>query len=363
MSATRYKILERLGGGGQAEVFRGIAETIQGFRKGVAIKRVLPHLTSNPQFVAMFLDEARLSLFLQHANVVQVFDISKAEDGTYFLVMEYVDGCDLKALIEHEVRSARTANIALCLYIVKEACKGLHYAHTLEHPESREPLNIVHRDVSPPNIMLSKNGEVKVVDFGLAKANSQVEDTDQGVVKGKFSYLAPETAHGDEVDARADVFALGIILWEMLTERRLFLADTPLDTVKLVRTARIPSIIAINPNVDPSLDAIVRKALARDREHRYPTAADLADDLVGYLFEKNMKATAKDVAMAVAEIKAHRAVRASPRATLIDALIKDEINQLTSIVAEEIRAPLRGADDDDGEIVDTKGWASDLGDD
>ncbi len=361
MSATRYKILERLGGGGQAEVFRGIAETIQGFRKAVAIKRVLPHLTSNPQFVAMFLDEARLSLFLQHANVVQVFDISKAEDGTYFLVMEFVDGCDLKALIEHEKHNNRSANIALCLYIVKEACKGLHYAHQLEHPESREPLHIVHRDVSPPNIMLSKNGEVKVVDFGLAKANSQVEDTDQGVVKGKFSYLAPETAHGEEVDARADVFALGIILWEMLTERRLFLADTPLETVKLVRAARIPSIIAINPNVDPALDAIVRKALARERDKRYPTAADLADDLVGYLFSKEMKATAKDVSMAVAEIRAASALRASPKASLIDALIKDEINQLTSIVAEEIRAkPLEASD---GEMVDTKGWASDLGDD
>jgi len=342
-------------------VFRGVAESIQGFRKAVAIKRVLPHLTSNPQFVRMFLDEARLSLFLQHANIVQVFDISKAEDGTYFLVMEFVDGCDLKALIEHEKLNNRSANIPLCLYIVIEACKGLHYAHQLEHPESRELLHIVHRDVSPPNIMLSKNGEVKVVDFGLAKANSQVEDTDQGVVKGKFSYLAPETAHGEEVDERADVFALGIILWEMLTERRLFLADTPLDTVKLVRAARIPSIIAINPNVDPELDTIVRKALTRDRDDRYSTAADLGDALSTYLFSKEMKATAKDVSLAVAEIKVAKAIRASPKASLIDALIKDEINQLTSLVAEEIKAPSSASND--GETVDTKGWASDLGDD
>jgi len=155
---ARYTILERLGGGGQAEVFKGFAESIQGFKKPVAIKRVLPNLTTNELFVRMFLDEARLSLFLQHANVVQVFDISKADDGTYFLVMEFVDGCDLKALIDHEISNKRSANIALVLHIVIECCKGLHYAHTLEHPETGAPLKIVHRDVSPPNVLLSYSG-------------------------------------------------------------------------------------------------------------------------------------------------------------------------------------------------------------
>ncbi len=357
---TKYTILERLGGGGQAEVFRGVAETMQGFKKSVAIKRVLPHLTSNPQFVAMFLDEARLSLFLQHANVVQVFDISKAPDGTYFLVMEFVDGCDLKAFIEHEVRHTRSASISLSLFILVECCKGLHYAHTLEHPETGVPLNIVHRDVSPPNIMLSKNGEVKVVDFGLAKANSQVEITDEGVVKGKFSYLSPEVTEGLEVDARTDVFALGIILWEMLTGRRLFLADTPHETVSLVREARVPSIIALNPNVDPELDTIVRKALARDRDARYPTAADLGEALSGFLFSHEMKATSRDVAVMVREIRADRARRASPKASLIDALVKDEINKLTSLIAEEIAA--KPLDHSEGEMVDPEAWAADLGD-
>ncbi|MEO8705302.1 MAG: serine/threonine-protein kinase [Kofleriaceae bacterium] len=358
MAASRYTILERLGGGGQAEVFRGVSESMQGFKKSVAIKRVLPHLTTNPQFVAMFLDEARLSLHLQHANIVQVFDISRAEDGTYFLVMEFVDGCDLKALIAHEIANTRSANIPLCLHVTIESCKGLHYAHMLDHPETRQHLGIVHRDVSPPNIMLSKNGEVKVVDFGLAKANSQVESTDEGVVKGKFSYLAPETTLGLEVDARADVFALGIILWELLTERRLFLADSPHATVELVRQARIPSIIALNPNVDVELDTIVRKALAKDRDNRYESAADLGDALSGYLFSHGLKATSKDVALAVHEIRSAKALRSSPRASLIDALIKDEINQLTSLVAEEIKAkPLEHSD---GEVIDLKGWASEL---
>lgn len=359
--SSRYRILERLGGGGQAEVFRGIAESIQGFKKAVAIKRVLPNLTSNPQFVAMFLDEARLSLHLQHANVVQVFDISRADDGTYFLVMEFVDGCDLKALWEHEIRNTRSANIPLVLHVVIESCKGLHYAHLLEHPDTRQPLGIVHRDVSPPNIMLSKNGEVKVVDFGLAKANSQLEVTDEGVVKGKFSYLAPETTEGLTIDARADVFALGILLWEMLTERRLFVADTPHATVELVRQARIPSIIALNPNIDLELDAIVRKALARDRDERFQSAGELGDALTGYLFANGLKATSKDVALAVREIRADRALRASPKATLIDALVKDEINKLTSLVAEEIATG--PAEPFEGDVVNTKEWATDLIDD
>ena len=362
----KYTMLERLGGGGQAEVYRGLAESLEGFKRVVAIKRVLPNLTSNPRFVAMFLDEARLSLFLQHANIVQVFDISTAADGTYFLAMEYVDGCDLKALIEHEIQNGRSANIALVLYIVIECCKGLHYAHSAEHPETHAPLRIVHRDVSPPNVMLSKNGEVKVVDFGLAKANSQIEITDEGVVKGKFSYLAPETATGLTVDARADVFALGIMLLEMLTERRLFLGDTPHETVELIRRARIPSITAINPSVDRELEGVVRKALARNREDRYETAADLGEALTTYLFSHGLKATARDVSLAVRAVQAARARRASPGAALADALIKDEIQKLTQDVAEELAASPRLATTTLSGIegfVDTKDWADLLGDD
>ncbi|MGE3767660.1 MAG: serine/threonine protein kinase [Kofleriaceae bacterium] len=355
----RYTVLERLGGGGQAEVFKGTMESIQGFKKAVAIKRVLPHLTANPQFVAMFLDEARLSLFLQHANVVQVFDISKAADGTYFLVMEYVDGIDLKGLIAHHAQS-QTKDLALTLHIINESCKGLHYAHNLEHPHTGKPLGIVHRDISPPNIMLSKNGEVKVVDFGLAKADSQVENTDEGVIKGKFSYLAPEAIMGLELDARADVFALGIITWEMLTGWRLFSGETPHKTVELVKAARIPSITALNPNVDPELETIVRKALARDRDERYQTAAAFADDIMHYLFSHEIKVTSRNVAAAVREAKAAKELAASPRQSLIQALISDEVAKMTSLVAEEIAASKLPADESVGETVDTKNWASNL---
>jgi eukaryotic-like serine/threonine-protein kinase len=351
----RYTVLERLGGGGQAEVFKGISETMQGFKKSVAIKRVLPNLTTNDQFVAMFLDEARLSLFLQHANIVQVFDISKAEDGTYFLVMEYVDGCDLKALISHFGGGGKQLDIGLTLYIMIEAAKGLNYAHQLENPQTGHKLHIVHRDVSPPNIMMSKNGEVKVVDFGLAKAASQVEITDEGVVKGKFAYLSPEAALGQPVDARTDVFALGIITWEMLTGRRLFYADDPHATIKMVRQARVPSMASYNPKVDQQLEEIVRRALARDPNDRTPTAADYAEELANHLFDRELKVTSRDVSNAV---KAVRASKKAPTASqsLINALIADEIAKMTSLVDKMPTADAPKAVD----IVDTADWASEL---
>ena len=336
----RYTITERLDHGGMAEVFRGVAESMEGFKKTVAIKRILPNLTKNQKFVSMFLDEARLSLFLQHANIVQVFDISKTPDNAYFLVMEYVDGCNLKALIERQKQKGKRIEIAHTIYLMIECCKALHYAHALEHPETNEPLGIVHRDISPPNILLSKNGEVKLVDFGLAKANSQIESTDPGVVKGKFSYLSPEAASGHEVDHRADVFAVGIILWELFTGRRLFYGETDYQTVELVRQARVPSIAALNPEIEPELEQVVRKALARDPDERYQNAADLGDALAQYLFSRRMKVTARDIASLVkdTQVEMMRKRSAEPKESLIDALILDEMQKMTSLVDGETGA-------------------------
>ena len=364
----RYQITERLDHGGMAEVFRGVAESMEGFKKAVAIKRILPNLTKNQKFVSMFLDEARLSLFLQHANIVQVFDISKTPDNAYFLVMEYVDGCNLKALIERSKQKGRRIEVAHTIYIAMEACKALNYAHNLEHPETNEPLGIVHRDISPPNILLSKNGEIKLVDFGLAKANTQIESTDQGVVKGKFSYLSPEAASGLEVDHRADVFAVGIILWEMFTSRRLFYGESDYQTVELVRQARVPSIAALNPEVEPELEAVVRKALARDPNDRYQNAADLGDALTQYLFSHRMKVTARDIANLVrdAQVEMMRKRSAEPKESLIDALINDEMNKMTSLVeGEEGGAegsnPEGATSLDPSSFVDTAGWAGEMG--
>ena len=364
----RYTITERLDHGGMAEVFRGVAESMEGFKKSVAIKRILPNLTKNQKFVvdvprrgaAVAVPPAR-----EHRPGVRHLEDA---DNAYFLVMEFVDGCNLKALIERQKQKNRRIEVAHAIYIMTECCKALQYAHFLEHPETNEPLGIVHRDISPPNILLSKNGEVKLVDFGLAKANSQIESTDQGVVKGKFSYLSPEAASGLEVDHRADVFAVGIILWELFTGRRLFYGDTDYQTVELVRQARVPSIAALNPEIEPELEAVVRKALARDPNERYQSAADLGDalDPVPVLAaDEGDVARRRRRLVRDAQVEMMRKRSAEPKDSLIDALILDEMQKMTSLVDGEAK-PARGDAEgsmslDPSAFVDTSSWAGELG--
>ncbi len=376
--ADRYTITERVDQGGMAEVFRGVAESMQGFKKSVAIKRILPNLTKNKKFIAMFLDEAKLSLHLQHANIVHVFDVGVSQDAetAYFIVMEFVDGANLKGILDHTKKTGKKLKIGQVLYILIEVCKGLAYAHDMPDPETGKQLGIVHRDISPPNILLSKNGEVKLVDFGLAKATSQLETTDPGVVKGKFSYLSPEAASGTEVDHRADIFAVGILLWEMLTGKRLFYGETDYQTVELVRQAKVPSVRSLNPEVNEELDSVVKKALARDPRDRYQHAADLADALAQVLFSRSMKVTSRDIGSIVREAAADRARNKPVQANnLLDSLILEEMGKFTSLdhleggpggePAPEHKAGnaqrLEGQRPlDAGSFVDTRGWASDM---
>lgn len=339
MADQRYRVVERLEAGGMAEVFLGEVVGMQGFKKRVAIKRVLPHLAQNKAFMGMFLDEARLGARLDHANIVSVFDIGAA-DNTYFLVMEYVDGCNLKTLMEGVRKQGRHFPLGPAIFIAQEACRGLSYAHELVDDEGR-PLGIVHRDISPPNILISRRGEVKVTDFGLAKAATQLEKTDPGVVKGKFGYLSPEAAMGEEVDARADVFALGVVLWEMLAGRRLFLGETDYHTVKLVQAAEVPSLAPFHPDVDEAFEAVLRKALARDRRDRYQTAREMGDALASYLFSRQLKVTSYDVAGLVKQVlsdkaRAKRLQRAEP--SIIDRLIQEELLRFTSL--DDLSDPL-----------------------
>ncbi len=373
MADSRYRITERVAAGGMAEVFRGVAESMRGFKKNIAIKRILPSLTKNKKFVAMFLDESRLSLALQHANIVQVFDIGHT-DETYFIVMEYVDGVDLKALLEWRRRINRRVPIAHGLYMILEICKGLAYAHEMHNPDTGAPLGIVHRDISPPNVLISKQGEVKVVDFGLAKATSQVEITDPGVVKGKMSYLSPEAARGEEVDHRADIFAVGILLYELLTGKRLFYGETDYQTVELVRNAKIPPIKPQNPQVEPELEDIVRKALAKRKEDRYQNATDIQDALAQYAYSRGLKVIARDIAELVRQCLEDRRMQSGegkPRTSIIDHLLQDEIAKFTSVDDEEEAAGARPLTADelaphpgtippppsDGDFVDPRGWA------
>jgi serine/threonine-protein kinase len=370
MADNRYRITERVAAGGMAEVFRGVAESLQGFKKNIAIKRILPALTKNKKFVAMFLDEARLSLVLQHANIVQVFDIAHTDD-TYFIVMEYVDGVDLKALMEWRRKINRRVPIAHSLYVIMEICKGLSYAHDLQNPDGGKALGIVHRDISPPNVLISKQGEIKVVDFGLAKATSQIETTDPGVVKGKMSYLSPEAARGEEVDMSADIFAVGILLYEMLTGKRLFYGETDYQTVELVRNAKIPPIKPQNPQVEPELEDIVRKALAKRKEDRYQSALDLQDALAQYSYSRGLKVISRDIAELVRQCLDDKASQSSDgkKPSIIDHMLQEEIVKITSVDFEDPGARPLSADDlasgegdrpsvlDDGDFIDPRAWS------
>ena len=338
MAEQRYRVTERLEAGGMAEVFVGEAASVQGFKKKVAIKRVLPHLAQNRNFIAMFLDEARLGAKLNHANIVSVFDIGAA-DNTYFIVMEYVDGTNLKTLMEALRKQGKRFPLKEALYLCMEACRALSYAHELTD-DNEVPLNIVHRDISPPNILVSRRGEVKVTDFGLAKATTQLEKTDPGVVKGKFGYLSPEAAMGEAVDGRSDVFSLGIVLWEMLAGRRLFLGDTDYHTVKLVQRAEIPKLDKFNPDVDPNFETVLHKALARDKDQRFESAREFGDALAGYLFRHQLKVTSYDIAHLVkTTVEAKRGKPLSDRdQSMIDQLILEEMQRFTSL--DEMNDPL-----------------------
>lgn len=278
----RYRVIDRLESGGMAEVFRAEALGLQGFKKQVAIKRVLAHLATKESFIKMFLDEARLSARLSHSNCVQVFDIGVG-DGTYFIVMEFVDGANLRGIIDTLKAQNRPFPVEEACYIAIELAKGLQYAHNITD-ENGVPLAIVHRDMSPPNVLITKHGEVKIVDFGLAKAHTQLEKSEPGVIKGKFSYLAPEAARGQEVDARADIFAIGIMLWELLAGKRLFLGKTDLETVQMVQRAIVPPITRLRPDVPPELEPILARALAGDPNQRYQTSRDLGADLNAFLY-------------------------------------------------------------------------------
>ena len=361
MENQRYKITDRLDAGGMAEVFRGVAEsTVGGLKRNVAIKRILPNLTKNKKFVQMFLDEARLALHLQHANIVQVYDIGVSDAGpapgspgasqeassehAYFLVMEYVDGANLKVIIDSLRAQNTRLPVSQSMYLIMEVCKALSYAHDMVDPETNRPLGIVHRDISPPNILISKRGEVKLADFGLAKATSQLENTDPGVVKGKFSYLSPEAARGEEVDCRSDIFAVGILLYELLVGKRLFDGETDYKTVQLVRQAQVPSLTAQNPEITPELEAIVRKALAKDPAERFQRAEDLLDSIAQYLFSRGLKVTNRDIEQLIARClsERQRAKPQKPTGSLIDNLIQDEILKFTSldeVGGEAVEAP------------------------
>lgn len=278
----KYILLERLAAGGMAEVYLSKSTGAVGVNKFVAIKRILPQYSDNQDFIEMFKEEAKIAVNLNHGNVVSIYDFG-VEHSQFFLVMEYVEGRNLRQILNELKKTNAQFNIEQIVYMMKEVAAGLDHAHRCIDGTTGKPLNIVHRDMSPQNIMVSFEGEVKIIDFGIAKAENQLEATKAGTLKGKYGYMSPEQADGQNIDPRTDVFSMGIVMWELLANDRLFTSNSEAAILRKIRECQVPSIRKINPSVPPELERIISKALAKDRSLRYQTAASLHRDLNRFL--------------------------------------------------------------------------------
>jgi serine/threonine-protein kinase len=282
MQMGKYQLIRRLGRGGMAEVYLAKAAGPMGFEKTLVVKRILPHLVEEQQFIEMFLSEARLAAQLNHANVVQIFDFGE-EGGSYFIAMEYIDGPSLHALIKRAHAEGTLLPFPLCAKIVSFACEGLAYAHELADPDTGHPLGLIHRDISADNILLSRNGGVKVVDFGIAKAANQKHRTQTGIVKGKVAYMSPEHLKGQPLDPRADVFALGVVLYELVTGEQPFEGESDVTLIQAILNEPMVAVSERRKDVPKELERIIEKALAKDREQRYRSCRELQAEIERFL--------------------------------------------------------------------------------
>jgi serine/threonine protein kinase len=290
----KYYLLERINVGGMAEVFRAKAYGVEGFERLLAVKRILPNIAADEEFIEMFIDEAKIAVQLNHANIAQIFDLGKVEDA-YFIALEYVHGKDLRAIFDRGRALTETMPVPQACFVVMKICEGLDYAHNKRDASGRE-MHLVHRDVSPQNVLCSYDGEVKLVDFGIAKAAGKASKTQAGILKGKFGYMSPEQVRGLPLDRRSDIFSVGIILYELLTNERLFLGETDFATLEKVRNVEILPPTTYNRRISDELEQIVMRALAKDVEDRYQNAIDLHDDLQAYMYTSGEFYSRKDLA-------------------------------------------------------------------
>ncbi|MCK6549018.1 protein kinase, partial [Myxococcota bacterium] len=277
----RHLLLERINVGGMAEVFKAKSFGVEGFERIVAVKRILPTMAEDDEFVTMFVDEARIASHLTHQNIVQIYELGRFGGG-YYISMEYVAGRDLRQLLDQHKRIKRPMEVGKACYIVSRVCEALDYAHRKKDPAGKD-LKIIHRDVSPQNVIISFEGEVKLCDFGIAKAATRASRTQVGVLKGKFAYMSPEQVRGQAVDRRSDIFALGVIFYEMLTGERLFLGESDYSTLEAVRSARVPPPTQFNDKIPAGLEKIMMKLLAREPKDRYQWASEVHEDLLDHL--------------------------------------------------------------------------------
>lgn len=278
-----YLIIERIAQGGMAQIYKARTSDPNGIGRLVVIKRILPHISSDPEYVEMLIDEAKIAVHFTHGNIAQVYDLGKVVDD-YFIVMEYVDGKTLGQILREFKEREIPIPLEIIVCCMIEVCHGLDYMHRKTDVEGN-PLGVVHRDISPQNIIVSYSGTVKIIDFGVAKAMHKVGHTESGVLKGKFAYMSPEQAAGDSIDRRSDIFSAGTLLWELLTQERLFKRSSNKETIKAIRktTHKPPSKVRID--VPRDLDVIVGKALEKKRGRRYQNASEMAADLSRFLID------------------------------------------------------------------------------
>ena len=321
----KYYLLHQVNTGGMAQVFMAKAFGVEGFERLVAVKRILPQIAADQQFIRMFVDEAKLAGQLHHANIAQIFDLGRVGDD-YYIALEYVSGRDLKQIWERVGALDAHIPIELACFIASQVCAGLDYAHNKRDPMGN-PLEIVHRDVSPQNVLISYEGEVKLIDFGVAKAANSTADTRVGLLKGKLSYMSPEQVRGMSLDRRSDTFAAGIVLYELLTGERLFMGDSDFDTLEKVRKVEVAPPSLFNPSIPPALEEIVLKALQKHPNHRYQSGHEMLLDLQRFMFSQGNPCTARDLAAFMENIFVEEVAR---ERRLLEYFQTISLSQLTS---------------------------------
>ena len=318
----KYYLLERINVGGMAEVFKAKTVGVEGFERIVALKRILPSIAEDEEFITMFIDEAKIAVQLQHANIAQIFDLGKVDDS-YFIALEYVNGRDLRGIFDDLRKRGQVMPAQQVCYLIMQLCEGLDYAHNKRDAQGRD-LNLVHRDVSPQNVLIGYDGQVKLIDFGIAKAAGKASKTQAGILKGKFGYMSPEQVRGLPVDRRSDIFALGIVLYEMLTGERLFMGETDFSTLEKVRNVEIVPPSSFNAGIPEKLERIVLKALEKNVEDRYQNAIDLHDDLQLFMHSVGQFSSRKDLS---AWMKRTFAEETPPEASATDL---DDVQEIDS---------------------------------
>ena len=294
----KYLLLEKIATGGMAQLYRAKITGVQGFEKLIAIKQVLPHLAGEEELVKSFIDEAKLAALLNHQNIVQIYDFGSM-DGAYFISMEYIFGRDLRLIAKKSRAEDMPLTLENALYITSRVCSGLNYAHNLKDFQGK-PLNLIHRDISPQNILITYEGDVKIVDFGIAKAASRSTMTQVGMIKGKVAYMSPEQAEGKIIDRRSDIFSTGILLYEMVTGKRMFRGDT-LQILSQVREARFDQPEKVT-NLPPKLCEILHLALAKEPERRYQSCGDMLADLEECIYQLSLHPTARGLSRYMKEL-------------------------------------------------------------